>query len=54
MTRSFEPLAAAVGEGRVFGCFAALCGGLALFAYRAVPETRGKSLPEIAAFFDSA
>ena len=53
VTRSFEPLAAAVGEGRVFGCFAALCGGLALFAYQAVPETRGKSLAEIAAFFDS-
>jgi MFS transporter, SP family, galactose:H+ symporter len=44
---AFLPLAGALGQGAVFWIFAAVCAAACAFAARSVPETKGRSFPEI-------
>ena len=40
-------------QALLFVLYSAMCVGSLAFTYFCVPETRGKSLEQIAAFFDS-
>lgn len=46
---TFPPLLSALGVGWLFGIFALICLGAALFTWFLVPETKGRSLEEIEA-----
>ena len=46
---TFPPLLSALGVGWLFGIFALICLGAALFTWFLVPETKGRSLEQIQA-----
>ena len=51
VTVSFASMSAAMGQGGVFFFFAGVCLAAAIFVHELLPETKGKSLEEIAAHF---
>jgi len=53
VSQFFLTLVEVIGEPLTFGLFAACCVAGALWVWRNVPETRGKSLEEIEAFWGS-